>query len=81
MRFGKGPKNAKQSRTVRRVEVNLGPVLRYSREKIEFSEPDRTANDAAARPAMDLKPVPAKALLKPQKGKRQKGNPGAKAPE
>ena len=69
MWFGKAPKNAKRSRTVRRVEVNLGPVLHYSREKIEFSEPDRAANDAAARPAIDLKPVPAKALPKPQKGK------------
>ena len=36
MWFGKGPKNAKRSRTVRRLEVNLGPVLRYSREKIRL---------------------------------------------
>jgi hypothetical protein len=28
------------------VEVNLSPVLRYSREKVEFSEPDRGANGA-----------------------------------
>ncbi len=72
MWFGKGPKNAKRSRTVRRVEVNLGPVLRYSREKIEFSEPDRAGNTLAARPAIDLKPAPAKALPKPSKGNRAK---------
>ena len=70
MWFGKAPKNAKRSRTVRRVEVNLGPVLRYSREKVEFSEPDRAANGAPSSPAIDLKPVPAKVLPKPQKGKR-----------
>jgi hypothetical protein len=70
MWFGKGPKNAKRSRTVRRLEVNLGPVLRYSREKVEFSEPDRVGNAPAARPVIDLKPTAAKALPKPQKGKR-----------
>ena len=47
MWFGKAPKNAKRSRTVRRVEVNLGPVLRYSREKVEFSEPDRALAPSA----------------------------------
>ena len=67
MWFGKAPKNAKRSRTVRRVEVNLGPVLRYSREKVEFSEPDRGA--ASAKPVVDLKAAPAKALPKPRKGK------------
>jgi hypothetical protein len=68
MWFGKGPKNAKRSRTVRRVEVNLGPVLRYSREKVEFSEPDRGTNCASFSPTIDLKPAPAKALPKPRKG-------------
>ena len=52
MWFGKGPKNAKRSRTVRRVEVNLGPVLRYSREKIEFSEPERGAGTTSAKPVL-----------------------------
>jgi hypothetical protein len=69
MWFGKAPKNAKRSRTVRRVEINLGPVLRYSREKIEFSEPGRAGNAPAASPPIDLKPAPAKALPKPRKGK------------
>jgi hypothetical protein len=69
MWFGKGPKNTKRSRTVRRLEVNLGPVLRYSRERVEFSEPDRAGNAPAARPATDLKPAPAKALPKPSRGK------------
>ena len=50
MWFNKGPKNAKRSRTVRRVEVNLGPVLRYSREKIEFSEPERGRADYRPSP-------------------------------
>jgi hypothetical protein len=69
MWFGKGPKNAKRSRTVRRVEVNFGPVLRYSREKVEFSEPDRGADGAPFSPAIDLKPPPAKALPKSRKGR------------
>jgi hypothetical protein len=68
MWFSNGPKNAKRSRTVRRVEVNLGPVLRYSREKIEFSEPER-GGAASAKPVPDLKAAPAKALPKPRKGK------------
>ena len=68
MWFGKA-KNAKRSRTVRKVEVNLGPVLRYSREKVEFSEPQQGSGAASARPVLDLKPAPAKALPKPRKGK------------
>jgi hypothetical protein len=68
MWFGKSPKNAKRSRTVRKVEVNLGPLLRYSREKIEFSEPERSAGTTSAKPLLDLKPAPAKALPKPRKG-------------
>jgi hypothetical protein len=68
--FRKGPKNAKRSRTVRRVEVNLGPVLRYSREKIEFSEPDRGGASKPAAPVLTLKGAPAKALPKPGKVKR-----------
>jgi hypothetical protein len=71
MWFGKGPKNAKRSRTVRRVEVNLGPILRYSREKIEFSEPERGAGATSAKPVIDLKAAPAKALPKPRKDKRK----------
>jgi len=69
MWFSKGPKNAKRSRTVRKVEVNLGPVLHYSREKIEFSEPERGAGTTSAKPVLDLKAVSAKALPKPRKGK------------
>ena len=69
MWFNKGPKNAKRSRTVRRVEVNLGPVLRYYREKIEFSEPERGAGATSAKPVLDLEAAPAKALPKPRKGK------------
>ena len=69
MWFSKAPKNAKRSRTVRRVEVTLGPILRYSREKIEFSEPDRGVGTTSAKPVLDLKAVPAKALPKPRKGK------------
>lgn len=69
MWFGKGPKNAKRSRTVRKVEVNLGPILRYSREKIELSEPQRGPGATSAGPVLDLKPVPAKALPKPGKAK------------
>jgi hypothetical protein len=69
MWFDKGPKNTKRSRTVRRVEVNLGPVLRYSREKVEFSEQDRGADDAPPSLAIDLKPLPAKALPKSRKGR------------
>jgi hypothetical protein len=69
MWFGKAPKNAKRSRTVRKVEVNLGPVLRYSREKIEFSEPERGADATSAGPVLNLKPAPAKALPKPGKAK------------
>jgi hypothetical protein len=65
MWFGKGPKNAKRSRTVRRMEVNLGPVLRYSREKVEFSEPERGAD----APILDVKPAQVKTLPKPQKAK------------
>ena len=67
MWFSKAPKNAKRSRTVRKVEVNLGPVLRYSREKIEFSEPERGTTPAG--PVLNLKPIPAKALPKPRRGK------------
>lgn len=70
MWFGKAPKNAKRSRTVRKLEVDLGPVLRYSREKVEFSEPDRGANTAPSGPALNLKPAPVRALPKPRKGKR-----------
>ena len=73
MWFGKAPKNAKRSRTVRKVEVNLGPVLRYSREKIEFSEPDRAGNTLAARPAIDLKPADEKP--KPAAGAKPKIEP------
>ena len=65
MWLSKAPKNAKRSRTVRRVEVNLGPVLRYSREKVEFSEPEQGAD----APILDVKPAPLKALPKPKKGK------------
>ncbi len=47
----------------------LGPVLRYSREKVEFSEPERGTN----APILDEKPAPVKALPKalpkPQKAK------------
>jgi hypothetical protein len=67
MWFSKAPKNAKRSRTVRKVEVNLGPVLRYSREKVEFSEPQH--GTTSAKPVLDLKASPAKALPKPRKGK------------
>ena len=69
MWFRKGPKNAKRSRTVRKVEVNLGPVLRYSREKVEFSEPQRGPGATSAGPVLDLKAAPAKALPRPRKGK------------
>jgi hypothetical protein len=69
MWFGKPPKNAKRSRTVRKVEVNLGPVLRYSREKVEFSEPRQGSGTTSAGPVLTLKPAPAKALAKPRKGK------------
>lgn len=69
MWFSKGPKNAKRSRTVRRVEVNLGPVLRYSREKVEFSEPEH-GSAAPAGPVLTLRAAPAKALPKPGKGRR-----------
>jgi hypothetical protein len=70
MWFGKAPKIAKRLRTVRRLDVNLGPVLRYSRETVELSEPDRAANAAPASPVINSKPMLAKALPKPQKGKR-----------
>ena len=38
-------------------------------DAVEFSEPDRVGNAPAARPVIDVKPTPAKALPKPQKGK------------
>jgi hypothetical protein len=69
MWFSKAPKNAKRSRTVRKVEFNLGPVLRYSREKVEFSEPKQGSGTASAGPVLNLTPTPAKALPKPRKGK------------
>jgi hypothetical protein len=69
MWFSKGPKNAKRSRTVRKVEVNL-PGLRYSREKIEFSEPQSgPASAKPAGPVLTLKPAPLKALPKPGKAR------------
>jgi hypothetical protein len=69
MWFSKTSKNAKRSRTVRKVEVNLGPVLRYSREKVEFSEPQQGSSTKPAAPVLDLKPALAKALPKPRRGK------------
>ena len=68
MWFGKAPKNAKRSRTVRRVEVNLGPVLRYSREKIEFSEPDRAAECPSGSPGHRLEARAGQGAAKALKG-------------